>query len=260
MRRVYSLLIQLHPRQFREQFGPEMMAIYDQMPRWSLLGDALASLMRQWAFRSRPEHSPLPSPVTADAPAFASLEPYRIRSAAVVQGSILSITLIFAVIFLIDHPGKTPRWLVGTERAVEGVIQASRASLKGQDLNVTVQIPEPVKDPWMKLAIAYYNYLPVMKALDIDGDYRISSRELILAPACLRSLDRNQDGRIDGRECGSAGGPAVFIRRNPVLAVIDADGNGELSASEIHNAAESLRTLDRNGDGILTPDEYLPRP
>jgi hypothetical protein len=235
------------------------MAIFDQMPRWSLVGDALASLLRQWAFRPRPEQAPAPSPVAAG-PAFASLEPYRIRSAAVVQGSILSVTLILAVIFLIDHPGKAPRWLVGTERAVEGVIQASRSSLKGQDLNTTVQIPERVKDPWMKLAIAYYKYLPAMRALDIDGDHRISSRELILALASLRSLDRNQDRKLDGRECGAAGEPAAFIRRNPVLAVIDADGDGELSASEIHNAAEALRRLDRNGDGQLMPDEYLPHP
>ncbi|HVW11774.1 MAG TPA: hypothetical protein VHC90_24495 [Bryobacteraceae bacterium] len=261
MRRIYSVLIHLHPRAFREQFGPEMMAIFDEMTgsQLTLLGDAVASLVRQWVFRPPSPNASVPAPVSGS-PAFASLEPYRIRPGALLHGGFATAALFAAVIFLIDHPEKTARFLVGMERAAESILPISRSSLEAQDLNTTVQVPEPGADLWKKLAIAYYKFLPVIKALDIDGDYTISSRELILAPASLRSLDRNQDGKLDGRECGSAGEPTAFVRRNPVLAVVDADGNGELSASEIQNAAEALRTLDRNGDGQLTPDEYLPRP
>jgi Ca2+-binding EF-hand superfamily protein len=39
---------------------------------------------------------------------------------------------------------------------------------------------------------------------------------------------------------------------------LDANGDGELSASEIDNAASALRTLDKNKDGKLTRDEMLP--
>ena len=44
----------------------------------------------------------------------------------------------------------------------------------------------------------------------------------------------------------------------PIIAALDTDGDGELSAKEIDNAATALRTLDKNKDGKLTRDEFLP--
>jgi Ca2+-binding EF-hand superfamily protein len=47
----------------------------------------------------------------------------------------------------------------------------------------------------------------------------------------------------------------------PLIAVLDADGNGELSAAEIEGAGKALLALDRNEDGKLTRDELFgPRP
>ena len=47
----------------------------------------------------------------------------------------------------------------------------------------------------------------------------------------------------------------------PVMAVLDANHDGILSAEEIANASKALLTLDKNGDGQLTPDElHPPRP
>jgi hypothetical protein len=52
MRRVYALLIRLHPPGFRQQFGEEMLWIFNEaLPVYGtmrLLGDALISLTRQW--------------------------------------------------------------------------------------------------------------------------------------------------------------------------------------------------------------------
>ena len=258
MRRLYSALIRLHPRHFREQFGPEMMAIFEQASgsHGALIADAFASLFRQWIYHPQPVEAP-----AAGTSLFMSLEPYRMRSGALVHGGVATLALFAAVIFLIDHPGKTPTWLVGMYRAAGSLFPISSSSLEGKQLNTTVTIPEPIADPWKKLAIAYFKFLPVMKILDVDGDYTISGRELILAPAALRTLDRNHDGKLDPWECGAAEGgplPAAFISRNPVLAVIDTDRNGELSAEEIAHSPVSLQALDRNGDGRLTPDEYLP--
>lgn len=42
---------------------------------------------------------------------------------------------------------------------------------------------------------------------------------------------------------------------NPLLAALDADQNGKLSAKEIENAANALRLLDTNMDGQLTARE-----
>jgi Ca2+-binding EF-hand superfamily protein len=45
---------------------------------------------------------------------------------------------------------------------------------------------------------------------------------------------------------------------NPVLAALDADHNGEISAAEIQNSPAALKTLDKDGDGRLVTDELLP--
>jgi len=47
---------------------------------------------------------------------------------------------------------------------------------------------------------------------------------------------------------------------HPLLVALDTDGDGELSAEEIANAATSLRKLDKNGDGKITRDELRPPP
>jgi Ca2+-binding EF-hand superfamily protein len=47
----------------------------------------------------------------------------------------------------------------------------------------------------------------------------------------------------------------------PLIAVLDADGDGELSAAEIEGAGKALLALDKNNDGKLTRDELFgPRP
>jgi len=50
-------VVKLHPRVFREQFGEEMMWIFEEATdthgAFRLLGDGLFSLARQWAFRPR---------------------------------------------------------------------------------------------------------------------------------------------------------------------------------------------------------------
>ena len=42
--------------------------------------------------------------------------------------------------------------------------------------------------------------LPVLQAIDKNGDGEISSDELAAAPAALRSLDKNADGMLEGEE------------------------------------------------------------
>ncbi len=61
--------------------------------------------------------------------------------------------------------------------------------------------------------------LPVLQALDKNGDGEVSAEELAAAPAALRSLDKNADGKLEGEEIvpsfgfgppGMAGGPGGF--------------------------------------------------
>jgi len=44
----------------------------------------------------------------------------------------------------------------------------------------------------------------------------------------------------------------------PLVKALDGDADGVISAAEIAAAATSLLTLDANGDGQLTPDEFAP--
>ena len=71
-------------------------------------------------------------------------------------------------------------------------------------------------------------------------------------------------GRPAGRPGGAGGfggppgGPGGFMRMFPIMAALDADGNGEISTEEIKAAPAALKKLDKNNDGKLTDAELLP--
>ena len=48
-----------------------------------------------------------------------------------------------------------------------------------------------------------------------------------------------------------------FMRENPVLAALDTDHDGEISATEIANSSAALKKLDRNGDNKVSRSEFL---
>jgi len=110
------------------------------------------------------------------------------------------------------------------------------------------------------------------KKLDKNGDGFITPMEA-LAPAPHQSKGR-KNSKDDNKPTGdntmdppappangdsSTGGPPPRPVP-PLLAALDTDHDGSLSASEIDNAPESLRKLDKNGDGTITPDEMRPEP
>ena len=65
---------------------------------------------------------------------------------------------------------------------------------------------------------------------------------------------------------GGPGRPGRMGRRlppSPLMAALDANGDGIIDEQEIENAPAALKKLDKNGDGKLTPDELrspLPPP
>jgi Spy/CpxP family protein refolding chaperone len=54
------------------------------------------------------------------------------------------------------------------------------------------------------------------------------------------------------------GGMAGQRVMNPVIEALDLNHDGIIEAEEIAKASDSLKTLDKNGDGKLTPDEFRP--
>ncbi|HTX40142.1 MAG TPA: hypothetical protein VME43_34220 [Bryobacteraceae bacterium] len=279
LRWLYIQLIWLHPGPFRWRFGDEMLDDFDRSalrarPRY--FADAVGSLARQWLLR--PEFRPESMPVAADAPLetwgvplFQTIETYKPHPAALVQGGLLAILSISLAVVLIAKAGGVARpFLIGTHFSRPGLLPVDRNSMTASDLNTTVKLgPDPF-EAWLKLARPYFASMPVLRALDADRDWTLSPQEIANAPAALRKLDLNSDGKLTPEECGlhldpNSVPPALlaqlhehFMSYHPVLAALDADHDGQISAWEIEHAAASLKTLDRNHDGYLSADELIP--
>jgi hypothetical protein len=131
--------------------------------------------------------------------------------------------------------------------------------------------------------------LPIITALDANGDGVIDATEIANASAALKTLDKNGDGKLtreeympprparrdgpggpppdadpqgappgaDGSQPPPAGGPP-HRPVPPIVAALDLNHDGVIDADEIAAASESLKKLDKNGDGQLTPDEFRP--
>lgn len=119
---------------------------------------------------------------------------------------------------------------------------------------------------------------PLIAALDANRDGRISAEEIANAAAALKTLDENGDGSLtleelrpprpprrgEGRDAAAddqqqqpMGPPPGKLP--PVIAALDADQDGEISAAEIEKSPEALRGLDRDGDGNLGRRELRPQ-
>ncbi len=96
-------------------------------------------------------------------------------------------------------------------------------------------------------------------------------RERPSGAAGERSRERGQGAERRQRPSGAGGerssrssrgsqfgGRSGFMRMFPVMAALDKDENGEISADEIKGAVAALRKLDKNKDGKLTEEELRP--
>lgn len=84
---------------------------------------------------------------------------------------------------------------------------------------------------------------------------------LALGTAGFIAQAQDNGGPPDGGSPNGGPPPGQGFHRPPPLPLalaLDANHDGVIDSNEIANASAELLTLDKNGDGQLTPDEYLP--
>jgi Ca2+-binding EF-hand superfamily protein len=269
LRWLYRGLVRLHPYSFRRRFSEELLEIFDEVSgtqsvAW-LFADVFLSVSRQWLVRSEFRR---PMMATADSPIFRSLENYKPRPTALLNGGFISAAALFAVVLAMGHGREGQRvFVIGVHHSSPHLLPLDRTSFAEGDLNATVKLGAEPADPWREIASVYFKVIRVLGVLDLDQDFIISPREIANAPAALQKLDVDHDGKLSPEECGFSLNAAPdfvkrarleFMRANPVLAALDADHDGEISQAEILSSAAALRKLDKNSDGSLTPDEVIP--
>lgn len=104
--------------------------------------------------------------------------------------------------------------------------------------------------------------LPLAMALDTNHDGIIDSNEIANASAELLTLDKNGDGQLTQDEYlpprPPGAGSNFHPPPSPLVEALDVNHDGIIESNEIANASAELLTLDKNGDGQLTRDEYCP--
>ncbi|PYX91159.1 MAG: hypothetical protein DMG67_10945 [Acidobacteria bacterium] len=138
LRRLYCLLLRLHPPYFRQRFANEMLLIFDEKTTADgrraaarLMADGAASLARQWALRPRFWEQPA-RPVADGGPHFLSFERYKLHKGALLYGALLSVA-IFAVLGITFNYGiherlRSARASISNEDPKTASVQCSKAS------------------------------------------------------------------------------------------------------------------------------------
>ena len=112
---------------------------------------------------------------------------------------------------------------------------------------------------------------PVLKALDQNADGILSTDEIQSSPESLKAVDKNGDGILSSAETrlkfpAGINLPQGFVgkmmrnpRVQPLMNLIDRDGDGTIDTDEIKDSSEAIRKLDADNDWRLSRSEYAIR-
>jgi hypothetical protein len=106
--------------------------------------------------------------------------------------------------------------------------------------------------------------MPLMQALDADGDGELSAQEIENATAALKTLDKDRNGKVSSDELRPAAagrGAAALPTPSPQevvsqLMALDKNGDGKLAKDELPDRMQVLMDrADYNKDGVLDKAE-----
>lgn len=108
---------------------------------------------------------------------------------------------------------------------------------------------------------------PILAIFDANQDKELSADEIAAASEALGKLDKDGDGKITLKELHTPPADGKKPKRPPhgkpplppVVAALDTDHDGTISATELAAAPDSLKVLDKDGDGALSPAELHPQ-
>ena len=197
----------------------------------------------------------------------------------------LRLTLLFALAslaFAQPRRGGPALQLLDTDK--DGVISAAEwknapTALAKLDANGDGQItPDELRPPGGPPGRppAEDDMVKTLMAFDKNGDGKLSKAELpermqgmlargdkdgdgFLTTAELQAMapPRQQEGEDHGPRGGGRPGGGM-MRMDPILAAIDADHDGTISAAELKNAVAALKPFDKDNDGQLSGEEIRP--
>lgn len=81
---------------------------------------------------------------------------------------------------------------------------------------------------------------------------------LALGASALVALAQDEGKPPGGPEGAGGPGGRGGQRSSPLMDALDANHDGVIDASEIANASQALKALDKNGDGQITKEEARP--
>lgn len=122
---------------------------------------------------------------------------------------------------------RRPRFVFGSPADLPEGSRVTRRRVTGDNSLEIADLPPEVQS--------------LLSSADTDGDGRTSAAELLAVAAAQQ---------------GELGGDQNLPLGTPVVATLDTDQDGTVSHTEIESAAQSLRKLDSDGDGRISPNEF----
>ena len=266
LNRIFRLLLGLYPAAYRSTFGREMASVFqlaqaDACARGFVRGFAFCArefgglalgAVHAWARQSDVRAEPSLTPAPDGVPTFHTCEDYFPRRSALIEGGILTLAFFSAVTAAFEY-GVNHRIFrlpmgSGQEAVASQFIETGEATLSAFGKSMVSSDSAPV--------VPGLGKQPAISAIDV----RLAARSLGEAWSNLARLLRVRPQiRLVTPAAMPAtelrGFEAAYFRTMPVVAALDADHNGVISAAEIANAPAVLRSLDANHDGKLSAEE-----